>query len=93
MRGEAISVLSLEGRYHKYDIVLKAIKLISPRPDYDNLFITYFNTCAFMALSGSEFGTATNRAGQKTISATKSDISDDIVFMSPCYRPDKGTSM
>ena len=51
MRGEAISVLSLEGRYHIfiiniYDIFLKAIKLISPRPDYDNLFITYFNTCA-----------------------------------------------
>ena len=67
MRGEAISVLSLEGRYHKctsersdrmrdiYDIILKAIKLIWPRPDYDNLFITYFNTYAFMALSGSEF--------------------------------------
>ena len=36
-----------------------------------------------MALSGSEFRTATNRAGQKTISVTKSDISDDIVFMSP----------
>ena len=24
-----------------YDIVLKAIKLISTHPDYDNLFITY----------------------------------------------------
>ena len=46
-----------------------------------------------MALSGSEFGTATNRAGKKTISVTKSNISDDIVFMSPYYRPDKGTSM
>ena len=42
MSGEAIYVLSLEG----YEIVLKAIKLISPRPDYDNLYITYFNTCA-----------------------------------------------
>ena len=48
-----ISVLSLEGRYHKchewaqrtrdiYDIVLRMIKLISPRPDGDNLFITHF---------------------------------------------------
>lgn len=53
MRGEVISVLSLEGRYHKchewaqrtrdiYDIVLRAIKLISPRPECDNLFITYY---------------------------------------------------
>ena len=44
--------------------------------------------------------TATNTAGQKTISVTKCDItvtesdtSDNIVFMSPCYRPNKGTSM
>ena len=43
MRGEVISVLSLVRRYHilKYDIVTRAIKLISPRLSYDNLFITY----------------------------------------------------
>ena len=52
MRGKAISVLSHEERYHKRqeltqrtrnisDIVLKAIKLISPHPDYDNVFFTY----------------------------------------------------
>ena len=45
--------------------------------------ITYFNTCAFMALSGSEFGTTTNRAGQKTISVTKA-ISVTISFL--CHR-------
>ena len=38
MRGEVTLVLSLEGRYH----IMRAIKLISPRPDCDNLFITYF---------------------------------------------------
>ena len=42
MRGEAISVLSLSGRYRKC-------------PSF-----AQFNTCALMALSGSEFGTATN---------------------------------
>ena len=53
MRGEVISVLSLEGRYHilsrvsaakrgtKYDIVTRAIKLILPSLECDNLFITY----------------------------------------------------
>ena len=53
MRGEMISVLSLERRYHifvtsersergtKYDIVTRAIKLISPNLECDNLFITY----------------------------------------------------
>ena len=44
MRGEVISVLSLERRYHilyKYDIVTRAIKLILPSLEYDNLFITY----------------------------------------------------
>jgi hypothetical protein len=33
--------LSYEGRGDIYDIVLKAIRLISPHPDYDNLFVTY----------------------------------------------------
>ena len=44
MRGEVISVLSLERRYHilsKYDIVTRAIKLILPSLECDNLFITY----------------------------------------------------
>ena len=50
MRGEVISVLSFERRYHilslerrgtKYDIVTRAIKLILPSLEYDNLFITY----------------------------------------------------
>ena len=52
MRDEVISVLSLEGRYHfvtsersergtKYDIVTRAIKLILPSLECDNLFITY----------------------------------------------------
>ena len=51
MRGEVISVLSLERRYFvtsersergtKYDIVTRAIKLILPSLEYDNLFITY----------------------------------------------------
>ena len=27
------------------------------------------------------------------LSGTKNDIAGHIVFMSPCYRPDKGTSM
>ena len=49
MRGEVISVLSLERRYHiftsersergtKYDIVTRAIKLILPSLECDNLF-------------------------------------------------------
>ena len=49
MRGEVISVLSLERRYHilsrvsaKYDIVTRAIKLILPSLECDNLFIKYF---------------------------------------------------
>ena len=45
MRGEVIPVLSLERRYHilgtKYDIVTRAIKLILPSLECDNLFITY----------------------------------------------------
>ena len=53
MRGEVISVLSLERRYQyfvtgersergtKYDIVTRAIKLILPSLECDNLFITY----------------------------------------------------
>ena len=54
MRDEVISVLSLERRYHnyfvtsersergtKYDIVTRAIKLILPSLECDNLFITY----------------------------------------------------
>ena len=47
MRGEVISVLSLERQYHiydivaKYDIVTRAIKLILPSLECDNLFITY----------------------------------------------------
>ena len=54
MRGEVISDLSLERRYHilsrvhersergtKHDIVTRAIKLILPSIEYDNLFITY----------------------------------------------------
>ena len=37
-----ISVLSLEGRYHNiYDIALIAIKLISPRPEFNNMFLLY----------------------------------------------------
>ena len=56
MRGEVISVLSLEGRYHiyfvtserserrtKYDIVTRAIKLILPSLECDNPFITYLS--------------------------------------------------
>ena len=38
-------------------------------------------------------GTKNDIAGQKTISRDKNDITGHIVFMSPCYRPDKGTSM
>jgi hypothetical protein len=30
-----------QGTRDIYDIVLKAIKLISPHPDYGNLFVTY----------------------------------------------------
>ena len=53
MRGEVVSVLSLERRYHilsrvsatnegkKYYIVTRAIKLILPSLDCDNLSITY----------------------------------------------------
>ena len=52
MRGEVISVLSLERRYHilsrvsaanegQNDIVTRAIKLILPSLECDNLFITY----------------------------------------------------
>ena len=48
MRCEVISVLSLERRYRslrslvtKYDIVTRAIKLILPSLECDNLFITY----------------------------------------------------
>ena len=54
MRGEVISVLSLERRYHILSrvsaanegdsdkrIVTRAIKLILPSLEYDNLFITY----------------------------------------------------
>ena len=53
MRGEVISVLSLERRYQyfvtserserrtKYDIVTRAIKLILPSLECDNLFIKY----------------------------------------------------
>ena len=52
MRGEVISVLSLETisyfvtserseRGTKYDIVTRAIKLILPSLECDNLFITY----------------------------------------------------
>ena len=32
-------------------------------------------------------------SGTKNDISDKKDISDDIVFMSPCYRRDKGTSM
>ena len=32
-------------------------------------------------------------AGQKAISRDKNDIAEYIAFMSPCYCPDKGTSM
>ena len=57
MRGEVISVLSLERRYQyfvtsersergtKYDIVTRAIKLILPSLECDNLFITYLCLC------------------------------------------------
>ena len=38
MRGEVISVLSLKRRYH---ILTRAIKLILPSLECDNLFITY----------------------------------------------------
>ena len=44
MRGEVISVLSLKRRSErgtKYDIVTRAIKLILPSLECDNLFITY----------------------------------------------------
>ena len=30
---------------------------------------------------------------KKRYRGTKSDITGHIVFMSPCYRPDKGTSL
>ena len=45
MSGEVMSYLSLDISLvctvnDAHDIFLKAIKLISPRPDYDNLFIT-----------------------------------------------------
>ena len=30
---------------------------------------------------------------KKRYRGTKNDIAEHIVFMSPCYRPDKGTSM
>ena len=39
----------------------------------------------------------TNQIARNTIdfkmNVIKNDISDDIVFMSSCYRPSKGTSM
>ena len=47
MRGDVISVLSLEGRYH----ILSRVSIVND------------------------------------------DITEHIVFMSPCYRPDKGISM
>ena len=62
MRGEAISVLSVEGRHHIfsrvsaanegnlwYCIFLKAIKMISSRSE--TLLIPYCNTCVIMSLS------------------------------------------
>ena len=40
-----------------------------------------------------DYRTATNKTGQKTILRDKKDITGHIVSMSPCHRPDKGTSM
>jgi hypothetical protein len=62
-RDEVISVLSLSARYHKCpsfaaltrdicDVVPQAIKLISPRPSYDNLSVYIYNNCpSFAALT------------------------------------------
>ena len=46
-----------------YNIVRKTITCISPHPGYDNLFISYFNTCVITT-------------GQRQIERDKNGISD-----------------
>ena len=119
MRGEVISVLSLERRYHilsrvsgaKFLRKLRTIILCHVFSLYYCIFLL-LSLCRFFAIfvfSGTKNdiagqktisrdkkryrGTKNDIAGQKTISRDKNDITGHIVFMSPCYRPDKGTSM
>ena len=53
IRGRVIIVLLLERRYQaKYDIVSRAIKLILPSLECDNIFITYL--CLYQSYSGAK---------------------------------------
>ena len=99
MKGKVqVSFLTLE---EQYDIVTRAIKMIYR---VSNMTTYLLHTCVFdqvtfdQALKKSETRKISQDKndityGAKTIQRDRSNITRDIVFLSRCYNPDKGTSM